>query len=40
MKGRALPIWKKLYTVGPQAYMETWPSFSGTNSSFLRVMVL
>ena len=38
--GRAFPIWIRLYTVGPQTYIRTFPSSRGTNSSFLRVSVL
>ena len=31
---------RRLYTVGPHTYIRTFPSSSGTNSSFLRDIVL
>ena len=38
--GRAFPIWIKLYTVGPQTYIFTFPGSRGTNSYFLPLRVL
>ena len=37
--GRALPIWARPYTVGPQTYIVMRCGLSGTNGRFSRVMV-
>src|SRR5664279_4059481 len=39
INGRAFPRWKKLYTVGPHAYILTLPGSIGMKSSLLRVIV-
>ena len=36
MKVRALPMWMRLYTVGPHTYMATFPGFTGSKSTFWR----
>ena len=36
MNVRALPMWMRLYTVGPQTYMETFPGSTGSKSTFWR----
>ncbi len=36
MKVRALPMWMRLYTVGPHTYMATFPGFTDSKSTFWR----
>ena len=39
MNVRALPMWMRLYTVGPQTYMPTLPSSIGSNGRLVRDLV-
>ena len=39
MNVRALPIWMRLYTVGPHTYMPTLPRSSVSRFCLLRVFV-
>ena len=40
MNVRALPMWMRLYTVGPHTYMPTCPRSIASKSAFARSLVL